>query len=152
MQGKVTFNSARAEDIAPIYQLCRQLILDYEDLANVDLDRVLNWVQKKLEDSIGEYTVVSVDGQKAGYYHFFQNEDGLFELDDLYIFPEFQNKGIGSAVIRTCCNAVSEPVMLYVFAKNHRAVSLYQRLGFEIVETVRNSRYIMKYHPCRLNP
>ena len=33
---------------------------------------------------------------------------------------------------------------LYVFIKNQRAVSLYQRLDFEIVRTVNNSRYIMK--------
>ena len=67
-----------------------------------------------------------------------------YEIDDLYIFPDFQSKGIGSTVIRKCCSAVNEPVMLYVFIKNHRAVSLYKRLGFAVVKTVKDSRYIMK--------
>ena len=34
--------------------------------------------------------------------------------------------------------------MLYVFIKNQRAISLYRKLGFEVVETVRDSRFIMK--------
>ena len=119
MQPEITYDTAKIEDIDPIYQLCRQLILDYENLNNIDSDRVLSWVHKKIEKSVDEYTVVCVDGHKAGYYHFYKNEDGSFEIDDLYIFQEFQNKGIGSSVIRRCCSAVREPVMLYVFIKNH---------------------------------
>lgn len=144
MQPHITYGRAKMEDIEPIYQLCRQLILDYENLETIDYDRVLNWVHKKIEIAIDEYTVVYADGQKAGYYHFYQNEDKEYEIDDLYIFPEFQSQGIGSCVIRKCCSEVEKPVMLYVFARNLRAVSLYKRLGFEIVETVRDSRYIMK--------
>lgn len=34
--------------------------------------------------------------------------------------------------------------MLYVFIENKRAVSLYERSGFEIAETVNGSRYIMR--------
>ena len=85
-----------------------------------------------------------MDGCKAGYYHFYKNEDDNYEIDDLYIFKEFQNMGIGTAIIQKCCLAVDKPVMLYVFIKNHRAISLYQKLGFEIVATIKNSRYIMK--------
>ncbi len=39
---------------------------------------------------------------------------------------------------------MNEPVTLYVFIKNEKAVSLYERLGFVIVETIKDSRYIMK--------
>lgn len=140
----ITYEKATADDIAPIYALCRQLILDYEDLTAIDCDKVLSWVRRKIETSIHRYTAIFADGQKAGYYHFFRNEDGHWELDDLYVFPEFQNRGIGSAVIRRCCAHVSQPVMLYVFIKNVRAVSLYKRLGFAVSETVHGSRYIMK--------
>ena len=105
---------------------------------------MLKWVRKKIETSISEYTAVYADGKKAGYYHLYKNEDGEYEIDDLYILDDFQGKGIGTEIIKKCCSSVDEPVMLYVFIKNQRAVSLYKRLGFEIVETIRNSRYIMK--------
>ena len=141
---KLTYCKATAGDSERIYQLCKQLIDDYEDVDGIDYAAVLNWVRKKTERCIDEYTVIYADGRKAGYYRFYKNGDGIYEIDDLYVFDEFQNQGIGSEIIRLCCDSVNEPVMLYVFIKNKRAVSLYERLGFEVVETVVNSRYIMK--------
>ena len=140
----ITYDKARNSDIEPIYQLCKQLIDDYENVNNIDYDKVLQWVHKKIENSIDEYTVVSVDNKKAGYYHFYKNEDGEYELDDLYIFAEYQNQGIGSEIIKKCCNSIDAPIILYVFIENQRAVSLYKRHGFEIIETLNNSRYIMR--------
>lgn len=141
----ITYKSAAAEDIVPIYQLCRQLILDYENTDAIDLEKVLNWVRNKIEHCIGEYTAVFSDGKKAGYYHFFRNEEGEMELDDLYIFPDFRRQGIGSQVIRKCCREIWEPVVLYVFIRNTGAVSLYERLGFRVVKALNGTRYIMKY-------
>lgn len=140
----ITYSKTTAEDIGLIYGFCKQLIDNYEDVATIDYDRVLKWVYRKIENAIGEYTVIYAGQKKAGYYHFYRNEDGGYEIDDLYIFPEYQNQGIGSEVIRTCCESVEAPVMLYVFVKNERAVSLYQRLGFNVIETVHSSRYIMQ--------
>lgn len=140
----ITYRKAQIEDIECIYQLCTQLIQDYENTESIDYDKVRKWIQKKIENCIAEYTAIYVDGQKAGYYHFYKNEDSEFEIDDLYIFTEYQNKGIGTHIIRKCCSSVNEPVILYVFIKNQRAVSLYKRLGFEVVKTIQDSRYIMK--------
>ena len=144
---ELSFEQAAAEDLEPIYELNRQLIASYEKIEYIDLDRVLNWVHQKLEKHIGEYTVIRADGKKAGYYHFYRNEDGEMELDDLYVFPEFQNRGIGSKIIHKCCSSVREPVMLYVFIRNEGAISLYQRMGFEIVQTIKDSRFIMRRLP-----
>lgn len=143
----ITYEKATSNDIERIYQLCRQLIDDYENLDVIDYDKVLKWVRRKIESSIDEYTVVYAADKKVGYYHFYQNEDGVYELDDLYIFPEYQNQGIGSSVIQKCCTSVNAPVILYVFIKNERAISLYRRLGFKITQTVNGSRYIMQHTP-----
>ena len=37
--------------------------------------------------------------------------------------------------------------MLYVFVQNQGAVSLYKRMGFQVVETIKDSRLIMKRAP-----
>jgi len=140
----ITYNKATNVDIEPIYAFCKKLINDYEQLDSIDYTKVMNWVRKKIENSIDQYTVIYANGKKAGYYHFYKNNDGQFEIDDLYVFAEFQNKGIGSAVIKKCCSSVNEPVILYVFINNKRAISLYKRLGFQVTETIHNSRYIMK--------
>lgn len=145
----ITYETATAADIEPVYQLCKALILSYEDTESIDLEKVLKWVRRKLEKSIGEYTVIRLGAEKAGYCHFFRNEDGEYELDDLYVFPEFRGKGIGSEAVLRCCGLVNEPVMLYVFVRNERAVALYKRLGFEITRNITGSRCIMRREPVR---
>lgn len=122
----------------------QQLIDAYENIECIDYERALRWVRKKLENSIDEYTSIYADERKAGYYHFYRNGNGEYELDDLYVFSEFQNRGIGTAIIEKCCASVEEPVVLYVFIKNKKAVLLYEKLGFEIAETIKDSRYVMK--------
>ena len=141
---ELTYKPAAAEDMEPVFALCKNLIEQYENLEHIDLPKVLRWVRRKIETCIGEYTVIYAENQKAGYYHFCKNEDGLYEIDDLYIFPEFQNRGIGTAVIKRCCASVQVPVVLYVFVRNTGAVALYERLGFKVVETVHGSRCIMR--------
>ena len=141
---ELTYCAASAEDIGAVYALCEQLILRYEQPEVTDIPRVLRWVRKKLERAMVEYTVIYADGQKAGYYHFFQNADGQYELDDLYIFDGFQSRGIGSRVIEKCCASVPHPIFLYVFQENRRAVCLYQRLGFSVTQIVGSTRYLMK--------
>ena len=148
---KTTYNKATTSDIEHIYHLCKQLIDKYENIDSIDYEKVLLWVRKKLESSIDEYTTIYSDGKKAGYYHFYKNEDGEYELDDLYIFEEFQSRGIGSAVIKKCCSLVDSPVMFYVFIRNERAIALYKRLGFEVIKTVGNSRYIMSNAKAQSN-
>lgn len=140
----ITYKKAKKEDIESIYELSNQLIQKYEELEIIDYPKVMNWVRKKIESSLDEYTVVYVDDSKAGYYHFYKNNDGQYEIDDLYVFPEFQNQGLGSEIIKKCCASINEPVILYVFNKNVKAVSLYERLGFKVIDTIHNSRYIMK--------
>ena len=141
---ELTFRKAENEDAERIFQFNKELILQYETLEEINLDYVLSWVQKKISSRIDKYTVICAEGRKAGYYHFFRNEEGELELDDLYIFPEFRNQGIGSVVIKKCCTSVKEPVMLYVFTRNKGAVSLYRRMGFLVTETIKDSRLIMK--------
>ena len=140
---ELLFKPASIDDIEAIYLLCKNLIDKYEDKSVIDYQKVLLWVKNKIEKSISEYQTIYYQGNRAGYVHCFINEDGIYEIDDLYIFDEFQNKTIGTTVIKQICEKCDHDVMLYVFIKNKRAVSLYRRLGFEIVKTINNTRYIM---------
>ena len=138
----LSFQTAHQEDVETIFRFNRDLIDQYEDTQAIPYDRVLSWVRQKIEENIHTYTRIYADGRHAGFYRFIPNGDQM-ELDDLYIFPEFQNRGIGTRILEKCCRESDRPVMLYVFSRNTGAWKLYQRMGFEIRETIKNTRYIM---------
>lgn len=141
-----TFAPAAVRDIGTIFDLSKVLIDEYENLQNINYDKVLTWVRRKIEVNIASYTCIFYRGQKAGFYRFCPN-DTMMEIDDLYILPEFRNQGIGTFVIRKCCSETNLPVMLYVFTRNTGALSLYRRLGFQVTQAIGDSRCIMVRNP-----
>lgn len=140
---QLTYEQAAAADAERIFTMSKALIDQYEDVESIDYDRVIQWVRRKIESQIGEYRRVLASGSLAGYVHFHPEGDRM-EIDDLYILPEYRGRGIGTAVIEKCCGETEKPVFLYVFIRNEGAVRLYRRLGFEIVQKVGSSRYIMQ--------
>lgn len=139
---ELSFGPALPEDGEILFRLNRELIDQYEDVQNIPYEKVLRWVRRKIEENISSYTRIYAGGRHAGFYRFLPNGEEM-ELDDLYIFPEFRNRGIGTQVLEKCIRETGKPVMLYVFCRNTGAVALYRRMGFQVRETIQNSRYIM---------
>lgn len=139
----IKYKSANNMDIEPIFKLNKALIDQYENIEIIDYQKVLSWVRNKIETHIQEYICVMFNEKKVGYYYF-HHTDGKMEVDDLYVFPQYQNMGIGTEILKKCISETSLPIFLYVFASNKRAVALYQRLGFEITEIIKSSRFIMQ--------
>lgn len=140
----ITCNAAEEKDGALIFDQAKQLIDKYESLEEIDYDKVLAWYRRKIQQHIQEYTRITVDGLLAGFYRFSSAGDKM-EIDDLYILPAFQNRGIGTAVIETCLAQAELPVFLYVFQKNTGALRLYQRMGFVITKAIGTGRYVMEH-------
>ncbi len=138
------FAPIQSSDIEPLFGLCKALIDQYEDTARIDYPAVLGWTRRKLERQISEYRRILWDGQHVGYLHFAPSQ-GQMELDDFYIFPEFQHRGIGSAVLRLLREETELPIFLYVFLENEGALRLYHRLGFLEVQRVDGTRCIMTW-------
>lgn len=130
---------ADESDIPIVYELTKHLIDTYEDVASVPYDEILEWVEYKIKRCISEHQCVLLDGQKCGY--FYLRDDG--ELDLIYILPAFQNRGIGSEILKKCIAESKNPMYLCVFTKNVRAISLYERFGFSVRERLGESRMIM---------
>ena len=143
---ELTYKPAEQRDVQIIFDLSRDLIDRYEDVASIDYDRVLNWMHRKIEENIGQYMCVFADGRKAAYYRFCRNGQ-MMELDDLYVLPEFRSRGIGTKILKKCCAETVDPVMLYCFIRNSGALSLYRRMGFQVTQKVGNTRCIMVRKP-----
>ena len=127
------------EDVPVIFAQAKSLIDTYEDTAAIDYEKVMTWVRRKIERNISEYICVLADDVSCAWYRLC--EDG--ELDDLYVLPSFQNHGIGSAILKKCIEESGGNLYLYVFSRNIRAISFYERNGFAVRERVGNTRLIM---------
>lgn len=71
------------------------------------------------------------------------NDDGKL-LDEIYLEEEYRNKGIGTKIIMDILNN-NDVVYLWVYKENEKAISLYKKLGFNVIEET-ESRYYMKYN------
>lgn len=139
---KIEYKPCTKQDIKKLYELSKKLIDTYENIQDINYTVVMNWIQNKLNHEISNYYQIYYNHQHVGYIHII-NEDEI-EIDDFYIFDPYQNLGIGSYVLNDIINFSSKNIFLYVFIKNDKAVSFYRKLGFQISETIKNSRYIMR--------
>lgn len=140
---ELNIRKADNEDLPIIYDLAIRLIEGYEDLTIIDYPKVKEWLKKKIASCKYDYFVLYSTSANVGYFHL-SAENGMMEIDDLYILEEYQNKGIGTAIIKGIISHYPD-VFLYVFKRNIKALALYERLGFEVVRDL-GTRYIMEYH------
>lgn len=93
-----------------------------------------------------ELKIIVQNHQDIGVISIIDKDDKLF-LSKIEILPTFQSKGIGSSLIKDIlekANLLKKNVTLQVLKVNKRAKSLYERLGFEILDE-NESHYFMEY-------
>ncbi len=83
-----------------------------------------------------DFRIIRFRGIDVG---FFATSDtcGMLKLHQLFILPEYQGRGIGSACMTRIvkdANFAQKPVMLQVLKINTRAIAFYQRMGFVIAD------------------
>jgi ribosomal protein S18 acetylase RimI-like enzyme len=80
--------------------------------------------------------VIKLEDQRIGTVDIKEEDKRIF-ISGLYLLPEFQNQGIGTAILQEVMQralANKKKIELEVLKVNTRAQELYKRLGFEMVE------------------
>lgn len=94
--------------------------------------------------SAARWCVIEVNRAIAGMVSWEETPDEIF-LASIEIHPEFQRRGIGTAVVQSLAEdarAVGKPLTLRVLRANERARRLYERLGFEPVQDTETHAYL----------
>ena len=91
---------------------------------------------------INNYFNIVVDDKIVGCLLLIDRDDGIL-LDEIFLEEEYRNNGIGTDIIK---NVISNNAIIYlwVYKENLKAVALYKKLGFNVIEET-ESRYYMKY-------
>jgi ribosomal protein S18 acetylase RimI-like enzyme len=110
-----------------------------DEFREEDIDKIKEYVDITVKEFLKDYKLVIINDSIAGIFFVRDFEDGVL-IDEIYLYDEYRNKGIGTELI----NSVYNPnIYLWVYKNNKGAISLYEKLGFTNVEET-DTRYKMK--------
>jgi GNAT superfamily N-acetyltransferase len=121
---KITWN-ATYEGIIPLEVQNNFLKLNYSDES----------MKQRIERSI--VYVAEVEGKVVGFANYSTVRDGgKVELAAIYLYPEFQGKGIGTALIQQAVKELKGIKEIYINVEkdNKNGMNFYEAKGFEIVK------------------
>ena len=135
---------ASKKDIPRLVQYKKDIIYMYsKDLAEDERNKIDEYVITSVNEMFKDYYNIIIDDKIIGSVCIRDLENAKL-LDEIYLEKEFRNKGIGTDIIRKIIEN-NESVYLWVYKKNIKAVLLYKRLGFKIIDET-ESRYYMEYN------
>lgn len=142
MEYKLSKSSEK--DINRLIEYKNRTIYQYaKDLSNEEIDRINKYVTSEVPRLINDYCNIIVNNKIVGCILLTSNDNGKL-LDEIYLEEEYRNKGIGTKIIMDILNN-NDVVYLWVYKENEKAISLYKKLGFNVIEET-ESRYYMKYN------
>ena len=131
------------DDIDKLIDYKKKTIFEYaNDLPNDEINKINNYVNNNVPKLLDNYLNIVVDDKIVGCLLLTDKDDGIL-LDEIYLEEDYRNKGIGTDIIK---NVISnnDKIYLWVYKENFKAVSLYKKLGFNVINET-ESRYYMKY-------
>lgn len=125
-------------------ELIVSLMVDFYEIDHYHIDSTISKQNFEffIQDSnLGQAFLIMHEGTVAGYiiivYFFsFEFQGKVAILDELYVSPEYQGKGLGKKAVQFAESFVQEKqcklMFLEVEPHNERAKSLYRREGFTL--------------------
>lgn len=118
-------------------------IFEYaKDLEQEEITNIHNYVNSQISKQLDGYKIIKLDNKIIGCLLVLEHLDGVI-LNEIFIEEEYRNKGIGTKILRNILSNNSI-VYLWVYKNNIKAIKLYEKFGFNIIENT-ETRYFMKY-------
>ena len=135
--------NATKRDILKLIEYKLESIFDYaENLSLEEINQINDYVKSNVTKELNNYKVICIDDKKVGCLLITNKDDGVL-LDEIYLEEKYRNKGIGTSIIKEILSNYNI-VYLWVYKLNIKALSLYKKLGFKIINETK-TRYYMKY-------
>ena len=130
-------------DLEKLIEYKKRTIYEYaENLSNEEIIKINNYVENNVPKIIDNYCNIIVNEKIVGCVLLTDIDDGKL-LDEIYLEEQYRNQGIGTDIIKNILNK-NNIVYLWVYKKNIKAISLYKKMGFNIIKET-DTRYYMKY-------
>lgn len=134
--------NATVKDIQILIQYKLNTIMEYaSDLTEKERDKIIKYVNNNIPKQIDNYQMILVNTKTIGAVLINNLDDGVL-LDEIFIEEDFRNKGIGSSILKEIIQN-HDIVYLWVYKLNKKAIKLYKKIGFKVIEET-ETRYYMK--------
>lgn len=140
---------AAKKDIPRLIQYKKDIIYMYtNDLLEDEKNKINEYVTNSVSEMFKDYYNIVFDDKIIGSILLKDIQEGKL-IDEIYIEKEFRNNGIGTDIImKAVKKSNNKNIYLWVYKENIKAVSLYKKLGFKIIDET-ESRYYMEYNVKR---
>ena len=110
-----------------------------DEFAEGNEDKIKEYIDMSVKEFLDDIKMVIINDSIAGIFLVRNFEDGVL-IDEIYLYDEYRNKGIGTKLINSVKN---KNVYLWVYKNNEKAINLYTKLGFKVIDET-ETRYKMK--------
>lgn len=140
---------AAKKDIPRLIKYKKDTIYMYnKDLSEDERNKIDEYVITSVNEMFKDYYNIIIDDKIIGSILLKDIPQGKL-IDEIYLEKEFRNNGIGTDIImKVVKESNNKNIYLWVYKENIKAVSLYKRLGFKIIDET-ESRYYMEYNVKR---
>ena len=134
------------KDIPRLIQYKKDIIYMYsKGLAEDERNKIDEYVINSVNEMFKDYYNIIIDDKIIGSVCIKDLENAKL-LDEIYLEKEFRNNGIGTDIImKLLKESNNKNIYLWVYKENSKAVLLYKRLGFKIIDET-ELRYYMEYN------
>lgn len=123
----VTAPEFSSDEIATLFRKTRQISMPYlPELHSLEEDKI--FFKDKVFKNCQVYSASNASGKVVG----FMSVEEIW-IEALYIDPDFQGEGIGSALVEKA-KSLGSFWKLWCFQKNTAGLEFYKKHGFEIVK------------------
>lgn len=130
---KYTLRKIAEHDYEFIYQTKKEAYKAYVEyyFGSWDEEQQRNYFKAFIESCKEEAFIITLDGIDIGFYNC--NSGGsTYEIGNICIVPNYQNKGIGTALLKDILNQNTDKEIHLQYFKQNPVGRLYERLGFNL--------------------
>ncbi len=144
---------ALAKILSESWACAYKRIIPADELARqCDLSNNVSRFREMLEAPRGEFYIALDGNTPCGEFMFCRSRDkdlqSYAEIVSIYTLERYWGSGLGCAMMKTALNKIREfnfsNVLLWVFKENTRARKFYEKFGFALDGTEKNSHFTNK--------
>ena len=139
------YKNGNQEEIKFIYNLKKEVYQKYVEkiYGEWNEENQKKLFNKFMKENSKNIELIYLKDKLVGFYNGKIKDDKSFEIDNICIIPEYQNKRIGTAVLKEILFENKDKDIVLQCFKENPASKLYERMGFK-KEIETQTHYIMK--------